>query len=225
MNQVFDGYSESFDYSGIPKPFFSRVMPIINDLDELKTTLIFFKLFFAKKGQPRFVTDLELVAEAQGQLDQDQIRKAMNLAGQHNHIIELNGVNGAKTYFLNDASGRKSVALIKQGEIQVPEVVPAIPVAPPIETPNIFSLYEQNIGLITPIIADELRSAMDNYPETWIRDAISEASELNKRSWRYISKILDNWATQGKRDGTHQRDIQKGPDKYVKGRYGKFVQR
>lgn len=71
-----------------------------------------------------------------------------------------------------------------------------------LERPSIFSMYEQNIGLVTPIIADRLVEAIEHYPETWIEDAISEAVAYNRRSWRYIQRILENWATEGRTDET-----------------------
>ena len=64
--------------------------------------------------------------------------------------------------------------------------------------PDIFVLYEQNIGLLTPPIADELRQAEQTYPAGWIEEAFREAVALNKRSWRYIHAILERWRTQGR---------------------------
>jgi DNA replication protein len=91
---------------------------------------------------------------------------------------------------------------------------------------NIFALYEQNIGIITPMIAEELKEAEKIYPRQWIEDAFKEAVALNKRSWRYIARILERWASEGKDSGEHKRDIEKGsPDKYVKGKYGHLVKR
>lgn len=69
-----------------------------------------------------------------------------------------------------------------------------------LERPSIFSLYEQNIGLVTPIIADRLVEAIERYPEVWIEDAIAESVSYNRRSWRYIQRILENWATEGRTD-------------------------
>ena len=79
--------------------------------------------------------------------------------------------------------------------------------------------------MLTPMIAEELREAEKLYPENWIRDAVKEAVSLNKRSWRYIARILERWSAEGKSDGTHQRYSKTDPDRYVKQRYGHVVQR
>jgi DnaD/phage-associated family protein len=67
-----------------------------------------------------------------------------------------------------------------------------------IERPNIFVLYEQNIGLLSPLIADELKDAADQYPAEWIESAFREAVQQNKRSWKYIRAILRRWETEGR---------------------------
>lgn len=67
-----------------------------------------------------------------------------------------------------------------------------------IERPNIFVLYEQNIGLLSPLIADELKDAADQYPAEWIEAAFREAVQQNKRSWKYIRAILRRWETEGR---------------------------
>ena len=67
-----------------------------------------------------------------------------------------------------------------------------------VERPNIFVLYEQNIGLLSPLIADELRDAADRYPEEWIESAFREAVQHNKRKWSYIRAILRRWEAEGR---------------------------
>jgi DNA replication protein len=67
-----------------------------------------------------------------------------------------------------------------------------------IERPNIFVLYEQNIGLLSPLLADELKDAADQYPAEWIEAAFREAVEHNKRKWSYIRAILRRWETEGR---------------------------
>jgi DnaD/phage-associated family protein len=67
-----------------------------------------------------------------------------------------------------------------------------------VERPNIFVLYEQNIGLLSPLIAEELKEAADRYPAEWIEAAFREAVLYNKRNWKYIRAILRRWETEGR---------------------------
>ena len=125
-------------------------------------------------------------------------------------------------YFFNTARSRKAVAEL-QGAKMVPvrllsperepaEEVSEVAVsahshAPSkeyetahvqVERPNIFVLYEQNIGLLSPLIADELRDAADQYPTEWVEAAFREAVQHNKRKWSYIRAILRRWETEGR---------------------------
>jgi hypothetical protein len=47
------------------------------------------------------------------------------------------------------------------------------------QRPNIFVLYEQNIGPLTPLLADELMEVEDTYPCSWIVDAFRDSVDLN----------------------------------------------
>jgi DnaD/phage-associated family protein len=76
--------------------------------------------------------------------------------------------------------------------------LPARHVQVQVERPNIFVLYEQNIGLLSPLIAEELRDAADQYPAEWIEAAFREAVLQNKRRWNYIRAILKRWETEGR---------------------------
>jgi DnaD/phage-associated family protein len=67
-----------------------------------------------------------------------------------------------------------------------------------VERPNLFRLYEQNIGPLTPLLADRMIHAMEEYPTDWIEEAIEESVAYNRRSWRYIQRILEQWMTQGR---------------------------
>jgi DnaD/phage-associated family protein len=75
-----------------------------------------------------------------------------------------------------------------------------VPVALPQQ--DIFTLYEETIGLLTPHIAEQLQEAEKEYPSPWIREAFQRASEQNVRKWRYVEAILQRWKTEGKDDGT-----------------------
>ncbi len=96
-----------------------------------------------------------------------------------------------------------------------------------VERPSIFTLYEQNVGLVTPIIADRLVEAIERYPEAWVEDAIEEAVAYNRRNWRYIQRILENWASEGRTDeanrGGPARDLDR--EKHLRGKYAHLFRR
>jgi DnaD/phage-associated family protein len=64
--------------------------------------------------------------------------------------------------------------------------------------PDIYTLYEQNIGALTPILSERLREAENLYPAAWVEEAFAEAVNYNRRSWAYIIRILENWVTNGR---------------------------
>ena len=226
-------------FTPVPNLFISSLLPQIDDINELKTTLHIFYLLYGKKGYPRFVTFSELLSDkslisslegSERQLE-NALRDALEMAIGRETLLHLVVDRDGKPediYFINTASDRKTVAKIENGELAVAglkSVSQSRLDRDAGELPNIFTLYEQNIGMITPIIAEELGEAEKLYPESWIRDAIREAVSLNKRNWRYIARILENWAAEGKSDGTYKRDSKKGPDKYAGQKYGHIFQR
>jgi DNA replication protein len=193
------------DFISLSDSFFTRVVPKIQDLAELKTVLYVAYLILRKQERPYFVTYKELRShELMATMDAKILRQALNSAVKHGTLLHTTlNINGVleEVYSL-PADSRQPSAI------------------------NIFALYEQNIGIITPMIAEELKEADKIYPTQWIEEAFKEAVTLNKRSWRYIARILERWASEGKDSGEYRRDIKKdGPNKYIKGKYGHLVQR
>jgi len=68
-------------------------------------------------------------------------------------------------------------------------------------TPNVFAVYESEIGFITSHISEMLKSDIDDYTEAWVIDAIKLASENNARTMAYIEAILKRWKVEGKDSG------------------------
>ena len=66
---------------------------------------------------------------------------------------------------------------------------------------NIFELYEDNVGMLNPMIVDELIQAENKFPFNWIVDAVKESITRNKRNWKYIHTILETWDREGKNNG------------------------
>jgi DnaD/phage-associated family protein len=108
-------------------------------------------------------------------------------------LMAHEGGSGEALYFANTERGRAAVAALERGEALTTIELAA-------QRPTIFQLYEQSIGPLTPLIADELHEAEKEFPAAWVEDAFREASKQNTRSWAYVKKILDNRARRGKRD-------------------------
>ena len=66
---------------------------------------------------------------------------------------------------------------------------------------NIFELYEDNVGMLNPMIVDELIQAENKFPFNWIVDAVKESVTRNKRNLKYIHTILETWDREGKNNG------------------------
>jgi DNA replication protein len=235
--EQFKGFPSKMKFTAIPDLFLNKLMPQISDINELKTTLHIFQNLYHKRGYPRFTTYKELAASKslmsslKGDEAPDKVlRRALEMATKRGTILHLalerDGVT-EDVYFLNTESDRQAVAKIQNGELALTGLKAREPAyVDTEEPPDIFSLYEQNIGMLTPMIADELRDALKVYPENWIRDAIKEAVNQNIRKKSFILAILERWSAEGKSDGTHWGDTKKtDPDKYIKGKYGHMVQR
>lgn len=77
----------------------------------------------------------------------------------------------------------------------------------------VLKVYEDSIGLVTPLIHERLIAVADGYPEGWVRDAFAEAKERGGKSLRYVEAILARWQTQGRRDpkSNAQRAVESAP--------------
>ncbi|MBM2824642.1 MAG: damage-indicible protein DnaD [Dehalococcoidales bacterium] len=235
----FAGFPARTQFTPIPNAFFSSLLPQIKDVTELKTTLHLFWSLYRQRGYPRFITHRQLLGDqtwlgslGEGTKPPDELlADALEMAVKRGTFLHLAlEINGAPedAYFLNTETERRVVARIQNGELSLAGLKAtgqAYPVVATEPMPDIFTLYEQNVGMLTPMIAEELRAAEKLYPEAWMREAIKEAASLNKRNWRYIARILEHWSTEGRSDGTDSRDSKTSPDKYTRQKYGHMVQR
>ena len=208
----------------VPEIFFTTVLPEIEDPNELKVTMYLFATLFQKKGQPRCVSDRELQTDVvlrralrrrgDPRPAEEKLRLGLDLAVRRGTLLRVRvRVDGEVVawYFFNTERNRRAVERLLQGELAPTRLLElegnsAAGSMPTIEMerPTIFTLYEQNIGLLVPLIAEQLTDAADHYPEDWITSAFREASEQNKRSWSYIRAILRRWETEGKVGKRHE---------------------
>jgi DnaD/phage-associated family protein len=233
--EKFAGFPEgAVRLTPIPEPFFRELLYQIDHLGELKLTLyVFWRLAHieAKFGYLRredIASDARFMDHfASSQFDLDE---CIRLAVKRGTLLTANLEDDTTTetyYFINTPNGRAAVAAIQDGtwrpakDRSRPDLVPQQPA-------NIYRLYEENIGPITPLIADALKEAEDTYPIEWIEDAIQIAVEKNKRNWRYAVAILERWHREG-RDVRKEKQKDRGDSeearrRYIQGQFSDFIE-
>ena len=223
MTRRFGGFLTSEEPSlGIPRVFIAEVLPQISEFAELKVTLCYFDLLAEAGGydsplsgemiyrHPALRASLKRLGSPKE--PDESIGRGLELAVSRGTLLRFaalpaeEDVHGhQQTWFLlNTPRNREALAKMARGVVPPPPPIQQPEEPPPAivpERPNVFRLYEQNVGLLTPIIADQLIEATERYPLDWIEDAFTEAVNYNKRNWRYIRAILEKWATDGRGDG------------------------
>ncbi len=204
---TFTGFSTD-DPITLPHELFTDVLPLLTQPAEIKVTLHFFYLLKSSRRRPRMVEWATLTGDATLARSlravaplrptEDVIVEGMEAAVRRAtllHVLVPDGPRVGNWYLANTAANRLWAARVSDGDVAW---LPAA--AAPAERPSIFALYEQNIGVLTPLLTVELRDAEQTYPAAWCEDAIREAVRSNKRSWRYIRAVLERWSRDGRGD-------------------------
>ena len=81
---------------------------------------------------------------------------------------------------------------------------------------EVFKVYEQEIGMITSFVRDDLLDALEQYPKEWIIEAIKEAAKNNVRKWSYARAILESWKVNGYKTDVRPKEKVSSNSKKVK---------
>ena len=231
-----DGFPDNSRFTPVPNLLFGPLLEKIDDLLVLKCILRVLWLHYQKKGFPRYLTWDELTADralaralstgsspSSASNTSTALETALDKAQQLGVLIHLRleATQGiVDVYMPNSQEGRRAAQHLGANKLDVALPVHGKPQPTSIARPNIFSLYEENIGIIGHIMAEELKEAEKSYPQEWIEEAFREAVVQNKRSWRYIEAILKGWTTEGREHGEPGRHSEKGDAKEWIRRHG-----
>ncbi len=208
----------------LPAAEFAAALADIDHLAELKLTLRCLAMLQQKEGPYRCLRYGELLADetlmrALG--TQDSLADALQRGISRGTLLEAQIDPGGcmrRLFAWNDADGQTWQRQIQAGEWQ-PAAADEIEVLPP--RPSLYALYEDNLGVLTPMIAEAIREAESAYPREWIEDAMRYAVQRNARSWRYVQKVLENWQQEGRSRETDSGSPQKR--QYQKGKWKDFI--
>jgi DNA replication protein len=197
----------------VPTTFLTEIIPAMTDIAEIQVFLALTRLALDAGELTTPIEEATVVRDralrsalrviGSGNEADFRIATGLDLVVGRGVVIRFQTVSDQVEriwYVIATAEARLSVERMLAGSILPPRSLWDGDYPPRIEPerPTVFRLYEQNIGLLSPLIADQLVRAMERYPRDWIEDAIGEAVAYNRRSWRYIQRILQNWAATGR---------------------------
>jgi DNA replication protein len=239
----FPGFPDRMELIPVPGAIFGTLLREIDDLAELKTLLHVLRLLHAQPRVPRFVRRASLLADAglidvlavpPGRDPSELVLGPLRMAVQRGTLLTVSVADGTSQdvcYLLNTRANERIVQQVMAGQRTLGELGPAPAPREPIaagDRPTIYELYEQNIGLLTPLLAEELLEAAASFPPAWIEDAFREAVGQNKRNWRYVRRILESWASRGRgtSGATWRRpETPQASGDYLETRYGRLLPR
>lgn len=228
---TFPGFPGIGKATAIPNLFYTAILPRLQHPGDLLAFLWVARLAQEQPAQPSGVTADQIWEHEAARISFQTLAAGRpSLEAGLQHCLQLGALIAVQAhtpttsqtlYLLNTPASRRTIARARAGQLQLRPGASIAPLHAPRTPPGIFQLYEEHIGTITPLIAEKLVEAEATYPPDWIHDAFREAAERNVRNWRYIQRMLENWALEGRPHETPQRDpLEDTKRRYLGGKLG-----
>ncbi|CAG0989257.1 hypothetical protein ANAEL_02198 [Anaerolineales bacterium] len=214
----FPGFTSSETFTQVPDSFI-HLLKEIDDVAELKVILYAIWRIEHIEGHFRGLREADFEEDALG-LSSGKIRSGLGKAVQRGTLLRREH-EAEVFYFLNSPRGRLSAEAFDKGQWNES----AMGSSTPMRKSNIFKLYEENIGALTPLLSDMLREAEKNYPAAWFEEAFEIAVSRNIRNWKYVEAILVRWKEKGKDERKDQQDVVKDAKRYSDSEFSEFINR
>lgn len=218
----FKGFGSDEDFFPLPETFLTEVLPAMREAAAIKAALYALWRLIRQSGHLPLLPEASFLQpealQASG-LTAEEMQTGLQEALSRQILLSLES-GGGRFYLLNSPRGRALLAAFQSGEWQPdPDAAPPHP----LPRPNIYRLYEENIGPLTPLIADALRDAENEYSPEWVAEALNEAVKRNVRNWKYAEAILKRWKEEGHDSQEDRRDAQKTRYRHLKGKFADYI--
>lgn len=215
--QEFSGFTSSETFTQLPDSLID-LLGEINSLAELKVALFAIWRIEHMEGHLRGIPLEDFQPDALG-LDVAGVQAGLESAIQRGLLLKRQ-YGQTVLYFLNSPRGRLSAEAFEKGHFgAAPDARAAL------RRSNIFRLYEENIGPLTPLLSDMLREAEALYPAEWFEEAFEIALARNIRNWKYVEAILARWKEKGKDERKDTQSPVKNADRYSDGEFSEYIKR
>ncbi len=217
-------------FTPLPEPFFTDLLPQMDSIDEMKVVLYTFWVLSHRPGNIRYLRLSDYYADQtfmnslnpDSEASKKMLYQAMTDAISRGVMLQMKVEGDPETYyFINTARSQAVYQSFLAGKWK-PGSEQYQHVNLDMVRPNIFQLYEQNIGLLTPLLAEKLKMLEQEYPESWLAEAVEIAVVNNIRKLSYIEAVLKSWQERGK-DDENRRDTQTNYRRYIEGEFARYV--
>ncbi len=225
--RLFPGFQAGAAAVALPRELFVSLVPRIDGEGELRATL--YALAAAVRpgavlGVRRsqllrerpFLSQFERLAPGEAE---SAAAGALSGAVDRGSLLAVGLPDGDLLYLMNSPAGRRQRDRLLAGALAPPPApsgwsagAAEAPVGDHAAAPGgAAAVYEVEIGLITPAVAEALAEAEARYPAGWIEDALRLAALHNARSWAYAEAVLRRWEVEGRGEEGIDADSQRDP--------------
>ena len=212
---TFNGFTSSETFTQLPDSLI-HLLKEMDDVAELKVTLYAIWRIEHIEGHFRALCETDFEAEVLG-MGLEEIQSGLRKSVERGTMLRAQH-DADVFYFLNSPRGRLAAEAFEQGQWRESAKI----FSAPMNKSNIFRLYEENIGALTPLLSDMLREAEKNYPGVWFEEAFEIAVSRNVRNWKYVEAILTRWKEKGKDERKDQQDTVKDAKRYAEDEFSEF---
>ena len=207
------GFPLSDDYAGtrVPNAVLGRVLSSVDDADVIKLVLRAVWLLERQRGYPRFIAVEDLQRDrvlSNVFVNTVALERALDTVIEYGVIAKV-VINGNACLMLNTESAQRAAmdgaatsTVVGTTNDDDDWDAPAASSMPS----DAFRAYEDNIGLLSPMIRESILAALEDFTDDDITRAIRIAVENESRSWSFVAGVLRRWSREGipdeRTDGT-----------------------
>ncbi|MDD2920784.1 MAG: DnaD domain protein [Anaerolineales bacterium] len=214
----FNGFTSQETFTQIPDSLL-QMLNEIEDVAELKVTLYALWRIEHIEGNFRALCQTDFESDALG-LNSQEVKLGLEKSIARGTLLK-SSYEADTFYFLNSPRGRLAAEAFAKGQWRESARI----MSAPLKKSNVFKLYEENIGALTPLLSDMLREAEKNYPSEWFEEAFEIAVSRNIRNWKYVEAILTRWKEKGKDERKDKQDAAKDAKRYSESEFSEFINR
>ena len=202
--QPLKGFPLPDDYATtrVPNAVLGRVLSSVDDADVIKLIMRAVWLLERQNGYPRFIASEQLRSDRVLSMvlsDAEVFESALEDAVGFGVLAKVS-INGVERLMLNTESAhRASLGSSAYGLVQDAGDDADGWDAPAVESrpANAFRAYEGNIGVLSPMIREGILTALEDFSDDEITQAIKIAVENESRSWSFVAGVLRRWMKEG----------------------------